>query len=136
MFFLICSWLSAGSEKARAPPQQVTFWSYFSTASPPTVSTSLSRYFGFSNDSPSTPNGRVVWQPTEPGAVVASERLFHRLLERAVAEVLDQHLDHVAHRLLAFIAEAGVLENVVHVRQQLAGGAEAVLGLLGAEAAG
>ena len=64
MIFLICAWLFSGSEKASAPPQQVTFWSYFSTASPPTVSTSLSRYFGFSKDSPCTPNGRLVWQPT------------------------------------------------------------------------
>jgi hypothetical protein len=34
------------------------------SASAPTVSTSLSRYFGFSNDSPAMPNGRLVWQPT------------------------------------------------------------------------
>ncbi len=62
--FLICFSAFSGSENASAPPQQVTFSSYLDMGSPPTVSISLSRYIGFSNDSPAMPNGRLVWQPT------------------------------------------------------------------------
>jgi hypothetical protein len=39
----------------------------------------------------------------------ALERFLYRLLELVVTEVFDQHFDHLAHRLFAFVAEAGHL---------------------------
>ena len=91
----ICFWLFSGSENASAPPQQVTFWSYSVSGLAADgldqlveIHRVLERFAGDAE--------RAVGLAADvAGELDALERLHHRLGELVVAEVLDQHLDHV-----------------------------------------
>jgi len=62
-------------------------------------------------------NIRVIWQA--PSILLPSSGFFNGFLRLVVAEIFDQHFDHVAHRLFAFVPEAGVLEGAADVRHEL-----------------
>jgi hypothetical protein len=70
------------------------------------------------------------------GDLEAFQRFLHRRLEAVVAEVLDQHLDHVAHFDLALVMQAGSGQRLVGFLHQHGRGVEAFLGFARAQPAG
>ena len=111
MIFLICACDFSGSENASAPPQQVNFLLVLIERLCAHGLGELVEVFRILERLTDDAERPVGLAADVAGDLDAVQRLLHRLGQLVVAEVLDQHLDHVADRLLAFVVEAGVLRG-------------------------